>query len=412
MGEDEKAFWRRRFLSGRTPKACRNGPCVWFHAASVGEVTGGLGVIGRLPDVDPQVEVFLSVGTPQGYRFARSHVPKNVQVFEAPMDVPWAVWRTVTSLRPDVFVTLESEFWPLLHWCLRKHGIPVVLLNGRVSEKSWRQYRRFFFIFGHVFRSIQWACVNTVEDQQRLVTLGVSPQRITVTGSAKYDTLTHRADPSLVEAWRRRLGLSSEAPALVAGSLRGEECQALLEIFIKLKRECPRLVGIFAPRHLDRVASMIAWLQGHGVPYDLLSSFLSNESQRRQSDCLVVDGIGHLFELYGLGHFIFCGGTLAPVGGHNIVEPLAWGKTVYYGPHVEKVWEEQVVLQRHGAGIMVHSPEDLYGRWRHALLSGAFGGWKKDAARKALEELGGAAERQLTSLQPFLWRAKAQEASK
>lgn len=412
MGEDDKAFWRRRFLARSELKTRQTGPCVWFHAASVGEVTGGLGVMRRLRAVDPRAEVFLSVGTPQGYRFARSHVPENVQVFEAPLDVPWAVWRTVSRLSPDVFVTLESEFWPLLHWCMRKHGIPVVLLNGRVSEKSWRRYRRFFFVFGHVFRSIQWACVKTVEDQRRLVTLGVSPQRITVTGSAKYDALKDRANPSLVEAWRQRLELPSEVPVLVGGSLRGEECQALLEIFVKLKRECPRLVGIFASRHLDRVASMIAWLQGHGVPYDLLSSFLSNGPRRRQSDCLVVDGIGHLFELYGLGDFIFCGGTLAPVGGHNIVEPLVWGKTVYYGPHVEKVWEEHGVLQRHGAGVMVQSPEDLYGRWRHALLKGAFDGGQNDAARKALEELGGAAERQVMGLQPFLRRSKAQEALK
>lgn len=412
MGEGEKAFWRRRLLGGRALESGQNGPRVWFHAASVGEVMGALGVMERLRAVDPRTQVFLSVGTPQGCRFARTHVPANVQVFEAPVDVPWAVWRTVSRLRPDVFVALESEFWPLLHWCLRKHGIPVVLLNGRISEKSGRRYRRFSFLFGHIFRSIQWASVKSVEDQRRLVSLGVSPERIIVTGSSKADTLKDRADPSLVAAWRQRLGLLKAVPVMVGGSLRAQECQVLLEIFAKLKQEFPRLVGIFAPRHLDRVASIVAWLQDHGVDYDLLSSLSSNGPRRRHGDCLVVDGIGHLLDLYGLGDLIFCGGTLAVVGGHNILEPVVWGKTVYYGPHVEKVWEEHCVLQRHGVGIMVQNAEELYGRWRNALLTGTFAETRGDAARNALEELGGAAERQLMGLLRFLGRTDLGEASR
>lgn len=411
MGEGEKAFWCRRLFGGRAPKSRQNGPRVWFHAASVGEVTGALGVMERLCAVDPRTQVFLSVGTPQGCRFARVHVPENVQVFEAPVDLPWAVWRTISRLGPDVFVALESEFWPVLHWCLKKHGIPVVLLNGRVSEKSWRRYRRFSCLFGYIFRSIQWASVISVEDQRRLVSLGVLPQRITVTGSSKSDALKNRADPALVAAWRQRLGLPSEVPVLVGGSLRAQECQALMEIFARLKQEFPGLVGIFAPRHLDRVASMVAWLQDHGLNYNLLSSLTSNGPRRRQGDCLVVDGIGHLFELYGLGDLIFCGGTLAPVGGHNILEPVVWGKTVYYGPHVEKVWKEHCVLQRHGVGIKVQSAGELYGRWRDALFTGTFGESRSDAARKALEEFGGAAERQLRGLLPFLRRTDPEGAS-
>lgn len=404
MGQGERDFWKRRLLANWAPGASCFGPRVWFHAASVGEVAGALGVLRRLHDAHREVKLFLSVGTPQGYRFARSRVPETVHVLAAPLDVPWAVCRTISRLRPDLFVALESEFWPILHWCLRKHRVPVVLLNGRVSSRSWRRYRRFFSVFRHVFRSVQWASVKSEEDKVRLMNLGVPAHRIAVTGSSKYDALGERADRDSISLWKQRLTLPGGIPVLVGGSLRGGECLALLEIFWKLKEENANLVGIFAPRHLEKVPQMAEWLKNRGLSYDLLSSVLSGIQSRRSSDCLLVDGIGYLFELYGVGDLIFCGGTLAPVGGHNIVEPVAWGKTVYYGPHIHKVLEEHRVLQKYGVGIMVDSPEGLYRRWQDILSARLLHGSDETAARNALNELCGAAELQIKGLEPFLKR--------
>ena len=404
MAQGDRGFWRLRLFVDEALKPVPRGPRVWFHAASVGEVTGSLGVFHRLRAACPHAALFLSVGTPQGYRFAQSHVPDGVHVFPAPVDVPWAVGRTVSRLRPDLFVALESEFWPVLHWYLRKHRIPVVLLNGRVSERSVRRYRRLSFVFGHVFRAIRWASVKTVEDARRLAALGVPPHRLAVMGSAKYDSLKDRADPSVIDGWRRRLGIAEDTPVLVGGSLRGDECRTLLQIFKELKQDYPNLVGLFAPRHLDRVPQMIQWLERHHLPYEVLSSFLSATPKGRRSDCVVVDCIGHLFELYGLGDLIFCGGTLVPVGGHNIVEPVAWGKMVYYGPHADKVFEEHRVLSRYGVGVMVRDAETLSHRWRAALAAGRLSGSWEGAARQALDELAGVADRQAAALQRFLDR--------
>lgn len=402
MAQGERDFWRLRLIADLTPAPVCRGPRVWFHAASVGEVNGSLGIVRRLRMACLNADLFLSVGTPQGYHFARSHVPDGVCVFAAPLDVPWAVFRTVSNLSPDLFVALESEFWPVLHWCLRKHRIPVVLLNGRISKRSWRRYRRLSFIFGHVFHSIQWASVKGAEDKDRLTTLGVPAHRIVVMGSAKYDTLVDRADSAVIGTWRRRLGLADGAPVVVGGSLRGLECVTLLEIFKRLKNDHPGLVGIFAPRHLDRVPQMVEWLERERLPYELLSYFLSPTPRSRRTDCLIVDGIGHLFELYGLADLVFCGGTLVPVGGHNIVEPVAWAKTVYYGPHVEKVLDEHRVLSGYGIGVMVSDAESLYERWRAALAAGRSAASGDAAARKALDELAGAADRQVAVLQRFL----------
>ncbi|WP_448384283.1 3-deoxy-D-manno-octulosonic acid transferase [Desulfosoma sp.] len=407
MAQGERNFWRSRLFVDKAPKPVPAGPRIWFHAASVGEVNGSLGIFKRLGAACPRAALFLSVGTPQGYRFARSHVPDGVQVFPAPVDVPWAVCRTVSRLRPDLFVALESEFWPVLHWCLRKHRIPVVLLNGRVSKRSVGRYRRLSFVFGRVFRAIRWASVKTVEDARRLASLGVPAHRIAVMGSAKYDSLADRADTSVIDAWRRRLEIPDGTPVVVGGSLRGAECRILLEIFKDLKDDHPDLVGLFAPRHLDRVPQMIQWLERHHLPYELLSSFLSQTPKGRGSDWVVVDCIGHLFELYGLGDLIFCGGTLVPVGGHNIVEPVAWGKRVYYGPYTDKVFEEHRVLSRYGVGVMVPDAETLSHRWRDALAAGPLSESAKGAARQALDELTGAADRQVAGLRRFLDRPRA-----
>lgn len=405
MTEVERDFWKSRLFANPAPGPKPRGPRVWFHAASVGEVNGSLGVVRRLRAACPHAGLFLSVGTPQGYGFARSHVPEGVHVFPAPMDVPWAVCRTLSSLDPDLFVALESEFWPVLHWCLRKHHIPVVLLNGRISERSRRRYRRLSFVFGHVFHGIRWASVKGTEDKHRLTALGVPAHRIVVMGTAKYDSLVDRADSAAVGAWRRLLGIPEGTPVMVAGSLRGAECLALLEIFARLKHERPDLVGIFAPRHLDRVPQMIEWLERRQLRYDVLSSFLSTTPWPRRSDCLVVDCIGHLFELYGLGDLVFCGGTLVPVGGHNIVEPVAWKKTVYYGPHIEKVCHEHQVLSGYGVGVMVSNADDLYDRWRAVLAAGPLSASDDSAAQKALDELAGVADRQVAVLQRFLHRS-------
>ncbi len=402
MAQGKRDFWRFRLIADLAPAPVCRGPRVWFHAASVGEVNGSLGVVRRLRSACPHTDLFLSVGTPQGYHFARSHVPDGVRVFAAPVDVPWAVCRTISNLSPDLFVALESEFWPVLHWCLRKHRIPVVLLNGHISERSWRRYRRLSFIFGHVFRGIQWAAVKGAEDKDRLTTLGVPADRIVVMGSAKYDTLVDRADSAVIATWRRRLGLAEGAPVVVGGSLRGVECLTLLEIFRRLRNDQPGLVGIFAPRHLDRVPQMVEWLERNRLSYEFLSSFLSSTPRSRHADCLIVDGIGHLFELYGLADLVFCGGTLVPVGGHNIVEPVAWAKTVYYGPHIEKVLDEHRILSGYGIGVMVSDAESLYKRWRDALTAGRLAESRDAAARKALDELAGAADRQVAVLQRFL----------
>ncbi|SMC27214.1 3-deoxy-D-manno-octulosonic-acid transferase [Desulfacinum hydrothermale DSM 13146] len=403
----ERRFWRQRLFPSLDGAAAQGCPRLWLHAASVGEVTGALAVIRRLRQARPQAALYLTVGTPQGCLFARRHVPPGVRVLPAPLDLPWSVRAFLTSVAPDLFVVFESEFWPVLHGALRRNGVPVVLLNGRLSQKSLDSYRRFPAIFRPIFRSLSRAAVKSEEDARRLIALGVSPDKVRVLGSSKVDTLVDRADPQRAMWWRERLQVPTGVPVMVAGSLRGREGTDLLQVFATLKASTPNLLGIFAPRHLDRVPVLWEWLGRQGIAYENLSSFLESGKRARSADVIVVDRIGHLFNLYALGDLVFCGGSLVPVGGHNILEPVAWGKAVFYGPHLDSVLEEHEILSRSGVGICVSSREDLRERWMKLLEEPERLGAHRRRALAALQEMAGVADRQVAVLLHLLERRHA-----
>jgi 3-deoxy-D-manno-octulosonic-acid transferase len=236
--------------------------------------------------------------------------------------------------------------------------------------------------------------MHSEEDRENIVALGVPPGRTLVLGSSKYDGLMAKAHPEKAARWRKLLEIPPGLPVVVGGSLRRSECTRILEIFLALQRAEPQLVGLFAPRHMDRIPQMVEWLQGRGAAFQLLTD-LENGKEARRSSIVLVDRIGVLFEIYSLGDLIFCGGTFEPIGGHNILEPAAWGKPVFYGPHLQKVLYEHNILQSFEGSFLVRDAQDLLGQWSHWVqdLSGLEVHGKR--AAEALTKLGGVAARQV-----------------
>jgi 3-deoxy-D-manno-octulosonic-acid transferase len=197
-----------------------------------------------------------------------------------------------------------------------------------------------------------------------------------------------------VRALQQALDLSGEVPVLVGGSLRRQECIALLEVFRTLRKIDSNLVGIFAPRHLTQIPNMIGWLNDQKTAFQLFSE-IETAREKRASSLILVDRIGLLFDLYGLGDLIFCGGTLEPVGGHNIVEPAAWGKPVFYGPHLQKVSDEHNILKSFEGSFVVQDVSDLVQQWtywiRHLSELRPYG----ENAHAALSQLGGVSAKQV-----------------
>jgi 3-deoxy-D-manno-octulosonic-acid transferase len=388
----------------------RSSPRVWFHAASVGEVTGAIPILRALQNRLPNGAIFLTVGTPQGLRHALRQMPEGTVALPFPLDFDWALKRAFKYIRPDLYVALEGEFWPNLFRILHSRRIPTILLNGRLSSRSAGRYRFLKPLFQPIFKHFTYLAMHSEEDMRNALSVGAPPDRTLVLGSSKYDGLKTKVDPRKAAQWRELLDIPSKIPVAIGGSLRKSECTQLFEVFLPLLYTEPRPVGIFVPRHLEQIPNMVEWLQSRGIPYHLLSNIEAGR-EKREHPVVLVDRIGILFELYGIGDLIFCGGTLEPIGGHNILEPAAWEKPVFYGPHLQKVFYEHTILQALGGSFAVKDAGDLSDQWSywiHRLPELSRHGEK---AGEALQKLGGVAARQvdliMDSLQnnKNLWKA-------
>ena len=378
-------------------------PRIWCHAASVGEATGAIPTLKALKKNLPNAAVFLSSGTPQGLAFARARLPSEVAVFPFPLDFSSCVSRAINTVRPDLFVDFETEFWPNFFRELNAGGIPALLLNGRISSSSERFYRLFSPLFRPVFEQFTHMAMHSYEDMERALKVGAPPSKITVLGSSKYEGLAERANPRKPAFWKELLGIAN-GPVVIGGSLRGSETIEIMRVYRQLRRFSSGLLGIFAPRHMENIPKMIEWLAKENIAYDLLSR-IEEGSKPRTAPVVLVDRIGVLFEIYSVGDLIFCGGTFEPIGGHNILEPAAWSKAVFYGPHLKKVLHEHRILRTFGGSFLASFPDDLFFQWKRWL--GDLDGLRKngEAAHRALNSLKGVVDRQVELILGSPWRA-------
>jgi len=235
--------------------------------------------------------------------------------------------------------------------------------------------------------------MHSGEDTERAVRLGAAPRKVLTLGSSKYEALTRKARPDKADYWKNLLNMGN-GPVVMGGSLRGSETIELLRVFQRLRHSSTGLLGIFAPRHMKNVPKMSEWLTRENIAFDLLTE-IEGGLRARTAPVVLVDRIGVLFELYSAGDLIFCGGTFEPVGGHNILEPAAWSKAVFYGPSLKKVLHEHRILSNFGGSFQALDPEDLFCQWKKWL--GDMEGLRKsgEAANRALNSFKGIVDRQV-----------------
>lgn len=368
-------------------------PRIWCHAVSVGEVTGAIPTLAELKRRMPGAVVCMSGGTPQGLKFARRQLGIDIPVFPFPLDFSKCVSRAISAVDPDLFVGFESEFWPNFFRELESRNIPALLLNGRISGSSEKFYRLCSPLLKPVFDRFRYMAMHSGEDRERAVRLGVTPEKVLALGSSKYEGLIRKASRERAVYWKKLLNTGS-VPVLIGGSLRGTEAIDLLRVFQRLRRFSTELVGIFAPRHMENIPKMRDWLKEQNIPHELLT-WIERDDRGRTAPVVLVDRMGALFDIYSTGALIFCGGTLEPIGGHNILEPAAWSKAVFYGPHLQKVLHEHRILNNFGGSFQVADPEDLFCRWK--IWVDNTGGLQKhgEAAHRALSSFNGVVGRQV-----------------
>jgi 3-deoxy-D-manno-octulosonic-acid transferase len=307
-------------------------PAIWVHAVSVGEVIAVSGLVRELRASVPQHRVVISTTTRTGHQIARERFGAG-NVFYYPLDFAFAVRPYLRKLRPQLFVLAETEFWPRMLHETRNAGIPVAVVNARISDRSYPRYLRLRALWKRILRSIAIALAQSEEDVARLQEIGIPAGRVQLGGNLKYDV---RANPSVPVVELIRAALPGDAKLLVCGStLEGEE-KPLLDAWPRLIADDPDLRMVLAPRHPERFAAVAALLEQSGTRWVRRSEWgSSGRPEFGSGSILLLDSIGELAAIYSLAAVAFIGGSLVPAGGHNPLEPAQFGVPILMGPSYE-----------------------------------------------------------------------------
>ncbi len=389
--------WSEKLL-GKAPLRIGDRPCVWFHAVSVGEVLLLRPVLRELERRRPGWEPVLSTTTPTGLSVARRIYPELV-TFYAPLDFSWATRRAIARVRPTVLALVELELWPNLVWSAKRANARVAIVNGRLSTRSHRGYRRLRGPLGPTLRRLDTVAAQNDEYADRFVDLGIPRQRVRVTGSVKYDGLeTDRNNPGTL-ALRRSLGLSAVDVVFVAGStMEGEEAAALAA-YRAARVDQPRLRLIVVPRHAERFEEVASWLRDEGETVIRRSKPDAVLLRSGKPPVILIDTLGELSNVWGLADIAYVGGSLRPGrGGQNMMEPAAFGAAVMFGPHTENFRETVEHLLERGGARQIGDEAELTAALIDDLNDPESAASRGAAGRAFVLAQNGAADRTLTEL--------------
>ncbi|HET9551541.1 MAG TPA: glycosyltransferase N-terminal domain-containing protein [Anaeromyxobacteraceae bacterium] len=380
----------------------RGSPRIWLHGASAGDLLSLQPMMKELKARVPGCCIIVSTMTNSGLAMARTKLAEADVLVYAPYDLPGATRRAMRALRPDLLVLEYTEIWPNLIRAARKAGVRIALTNGRFNPEKIGAYRTFFGLIGNPLKAIDCFLMRSDEEAERALLLGAAPDRVWVTGNTKFDALVLEPDAGKEEALRAEMGLSADAPVLMAGSTHEGEEELLLPVYVELARRHPGLQLVVAPRYVERCGRIMAMAVEAGLPVRLRSGGAAAGG----AAVTILDTIGELAVAYRLATVVFVGGSFVTRGGQNVLEPAAQGKPVLFGPHMENFKDSVQVLQGRG-GIQVATPDqllkvadDLLSRPQQLAELGAL-------ARRAVTSIRGASARNVDHMLGVLPRGRA-----
>jgi len=347
-------------------KALSGKRVLWVHASSVGEVMMARFFMRSLRTRHPDAALVFSTSTPGGRTAAQSHLEGIDTFIYLPYDLAWVTRSVVNRISPDLFVFMETEIWANLLHSLSKKQIPAMMLNGRISDLSFPRYKRISTFLSYIFEEVSVFLMQTPESTERLIMLGATAGRVETTGNMKYDQAAvaeakGKGEGSQTALSLSVLGLKKGARLMIAGSTHSGEEFAVLKAYAEIVSLHPSLVLLIAPRHLKRlneIEGLITKRGFHPIRKSTISGPLSPSTDGKKR-VILLDTLGELARLYPLGDLIFVGGSLVPIGGHNLLEPASFKKPVFFGPHMANSKEIVSQLKQSGGGIEVSGAEDL-----------------------------------------------------
>jgi 3-deoxy-D-manno-octulosonic-acid transferase len=338
-----------RTLAGR--------PIIWIHAVSVGETRAAIPLISVLREAYPHHALVLSNVTETGQEVSAAIKDLDLRVF-FPFDFSWVIRRVLRSIRPEMVVIVETEIWPNFIRHSRNLGIPVVLVNGRISDRSYPRYRKVARFLRPVLREVSAFCMQSQQDADRIIDLGADPDRVHSTGNLKFDL----QPPSFGKMERDRLRAEYSIPpgtrVWCAGSTHAGEEEQVLRVYSRIRETEESVFLILAPRHPERCVDIEILLQRWNLGF-VRRSEITSQGELKAGDVLLVDTLGEMLKLYTLSDVVFVGGSLVEVGGHNVLEASMLKKPVCFGPHMHNFKEISRLVTDAGGGVQVANEAEL-----------------------------------------------------
>jgi len=383
--------WRENL--GALPRFADRAPgkkLIWLHAVSVGEVVASLPIQDELRLLLPDAIILATTITQTGNSVARKSAKSADAVAYLPLDYPMFVHRALNRVRPDIVVVMEAEMWPNFLAAAKRRGIPTVLANGHVSDRTLRRSRRWRWLLSWAISNIAHCCMQSQADAERIRTLGARPESIHVLGNTKFDQEGNQLSDDAVRALKTDLGLPDGAPVFIAGSTNPSEEEPVLDAFQAMRAAISDLSLIIAPRQIERADEIQTLVQDRGL---VCAKRSRKDAAPADYDVLILDTFGELAGAYGVGDLAFVGGTLIPKGGHSLFQPILQGKPVLFGPYTFKTRDMAQMAVSSGVGFEIRDAVELAERGK-ALLSDAGRLAEIDAAcRRLVSENRGASLR-------------------
>ena len=375
---------------------------VWVHALSVGEVVSSVSFVKAIRKKYPRQPLVFSVSTATGHDVAEKVLGNHVDMlFYFPYDFFWSVGKMIQKIDPAVFFLVESDIWPNFLFEMKRKKKPVVLVNGRISPRSFRGYRRFAFLMRAVFSWISVICVQSRTDAERFKSLGASSDKVLVAGNIKFDQAIDTAPCGDVKRMKAWMHIKQDQKVLLAGSTHEGEESVFLDVFFRLKKVLKHVVLLIVPRDPQRSTTVLKMVSSFGGTGTFFSD-LKEGKAFGPKDVVVVDTIGVLSRLYALADVAFVGGSLVKSGGHNPLEPAAHGKPIIFGPDMSDFSSVAEMLVDNGGAIQLEGEDQLFAAIKGILDDRTFAETTGKRALEVFQNNKGAVEKTIQASEAFL----------
>jgi len=391
-------FARFGYISSVDLSKLQGRPVILLHAVSVGEIIAARPLLKALRNSYPEHAIVVSNSTETGRQTASGFMEIDLCVY-FPFDFFPSVSTMLRLLSPSIIIIMETEIWPNFTREAARRRIPLVMANGRISDRSFPRYLKLSWIFRHALQNFTLLCMQSETARERIIAIGAPAQRVVASGNLKFDIPSRFVDAVEKSSLRRLYFLPNECQVLVAGSTHAGEEEMLIDVYRQLLTDSARLVMIVVPRHPQRSAEVADLMAKAGIHLLRFTELKSNSSvELGCGEVLIVDTVGELMNLYALADVVFVGGSLVPVGGHNLLEPASVGVPSLFGEYMSNFREITALVLENRAGIQISTPNELTAELRQLLAAPVKRRKLGENGLKMMEVNGGASGRHMEAI--------------